>query len=320
MRNLLRSFFVLFLAITAIFPLTWESAAADSFAKAPVSHIPPATKRMTYRHPVGFKFMYPADWKAQDTGEMLVLTPPNQGQSPEGPTEVYFVAGESVAGEGINDAMDPAVVEYLDKNVRQLAPHLRRAGSPSRISLSQGKGAVLDWEGKGQDGKTYAARAYVAIINDSGVGLYALGQKKLIEKRCAQLQQMFASFGFTQSQRDPQLVGKWHLSATNAIDNQSPFETSWSRAQAVGDTKTDLELRPNGTWTRVDEFHMIAGAGGLWVESNDRDVDEGIWCAGNEQLHLITKDDMWESYQYRIEGARLRLVSGKKGLVWQRSQ
>ena len=65
---------------------------------------------------------------------------------------------------------------------------------------------------------------------------------------------------------------------------------------------------------------MIAGAGGVWLESNDRDVDEGTWCAANGQLHLISKGDMWESYQYRIEGTRLRLVSGNKGQVWQRSQ
>jgi len=151
MRNSYRSFIVLFLAITTFYPLmAYESEAADSQAdvqkklkaledakragilseeeyekktaelggaKAPVSHIPPGTKSKTYRHPVGFKFMYPADWKAQDTGEMLLLTPPNQGQSPQGPTELYFVAGESVAGEGIYDAMDPAVVAYLDENV-----------------------------------------------------------------------------------------------------------------------------------------------------------------------------------------------------------
>lgn len=287
---------------------------------APKSSLPKGIKQKTYRHPIGFTFMYPADWQTQINDEMLVLTPPGQAQSPQGPTEIYFIAGESVEEDGITDAMDPQVVSYLDMNLTQLAPFLRRQDEPRRVTLSSGTGAVLDWEGQNMENKTIHARAYVAIINKSGVGLYALGHKDLLEKRYPQLEQMFSSFGFTQAQRDPQLVGTWNLSATNAITNQSPFETAWSRAQAVNDSKTNMELRADGTWTRVEESHMLAGAGGVWLESKDQNVDQGTWCAGNGQLHLIGKDDMWESYQYRVEGASLRLVSGQSGQVWQRTK
>ena len=132
------------------------------------------------------------------------------------------------------------------------------------------------------------------------------------------MRQIFDSFGFGAGQKDPALVGAWSLLKTSGLSNNSPFETDWSRARAVSDEKTTLELRADGTWTRTVDWHMIAIAGGVSLESKDRDVTHGRWNAGHGKLVLISKGDRWEEYRYQVNGAELRLSGEKRGEIWQR--
>ena len=66
---------------------------------------------------------------------------------------------------------------------------------------------------------------------------------------------------------------------------------------------------------------MIAGAGGVWLESKDTKESRGTWYAGNGSLHLIWDDKSWQEYKYEIrqtpQGARLLLASGGKGELWE---
>lgn len=89
-----------------------------------------------------------------------------------------------------------------------------------------------------------------------------------------------------------------------------------ARAQAVSDTKVNLELFPDGKWQRTTNSHMLAGASGVWLESKDTKKENGVWCASNGELHLISKADMWESYKYSLEGEKLRLAAGEQGQIW----
>jgi hypothetical protein len=110
------------------------------------------------------------------------------------------------------------------------------------------------------------------------------------------------------------------LLSTAAISNDSPYETSWSKARSVSDTNSVLRLSADGTWTRTDTRHMIAIAGGTALEDNSQEVHKGRWNAGSGKVYLMGEDNSWEEYTYQVSGAaggrQLRLVSGKTGQVW----
>jgi hypothetical protein len=293
-----------------------KPAAADAKAPAPRPAIAPeAGKR--YRHPLGLTLWHPADWTVKDMGEALQLVPPDPGSNADGPTEAYVVFGEGVAGTGIATAADPKVGAYLDGQLQGLAPFLRRAGATGGYDLSRGKGAVYAWEGKNPKGNAVLARAYVAVFDNTAVALAAIGLKDRIDARETAVRTMAASFGFGKGDLDPALARAWRFASNVALSNSSVYETAWSRASLASETTSTLELRADGTWTRTDVSQGLAGAGGVWIETGGTMVKKGRWNAGNGTLYLMYDDDSWTIYQYKLEGATLRLARGNKGEVWQ---
>ncbi|UCG58086.1 MAG: SHOCT domain-containing protein [Phycisphaerales bacterium] len=279
----------------------------------------------TYRHVIGFSFWYPASWTVKELEDTLQLIPPDPGKTPAGePTELYFILGDSVAGEGIYNPYDPRVVQHMDQVVSSISPFLKRTGAPAPIKMTNSQGAVMNWEGKSPRGDLVCSRAYVSIIKDHGVALLGLCFKERLEARDADLRRIFASFSLGSGQLDPQLFGQWSFLTTQSITNWSPFETDYSRAQLASDTTGTLVFRPDGTWMRTDRTQMIAGAGGVWLESNETDVSKGRWYAGSGALYLIWEDNSWQDYKYQLrgtgQGARLLLVSGEKGELWKRAE
>lgn len=261
----------------------------DLKSDAPKVRIP--TKQgKTYRHPTGFSFWYPANWSTRIEGELLLLVPNDQQVGAQGPNEAYIVNGESVAGQGIYSASDPRVTQYLDQIIMSILPTLQRTGSPTPINMIQGQGVV------------------------------ALGLKGLPAKREADLRKIFDSFAFGQGQKDPNLMGRWQLFATNSLTNQSPFKTDWSRARMVSDKNSIMEFRADGTWLRTDKSHMLVIAGGTYLEDKSSDASGGRWYASNGVLIMIWEDNSWEEYQYQIQqtaqGRQLRMVCGNSGQVW----
>jgi hypothetical protein len=104
-------------------------------------------------------------------------------------------------------------------------------------------------------------------------------------------------------------------------------EDAWSRARMVSESSTDLTLAGNGTWRRLYRSQMLAGAGGIWVESSDRKESKGKWYAGNGLLYLVTDDDLWETYKYEVKGAaaagagrQLKLATEKTGTLWKEAK
>jgi hypothetical protein len=250
-------------------------------------------------------------------GEALQLVPPDPGSNADGPTEAYIVFGESVAGSGIAAAADPKVGAYLDGQLQGLAPFLRRSGATGNYDLTRGKGAVYAWEGKNPKGNAVLARAYVAVFDDTAVALAAIGLKDRIDAREPAVRTMAASFGFGKGDLDPALARAWRFASNVALSNNSVYETAWSRANLASETTSTLELRADGTWTRTDVSQGLAGAGGVWIETGGTTVKKGRWNAGNGTLYLMYDDDSWTIYQYKLEGATLRLANGNKGEVWQ---
>lgn len=278
----------------------------------------------TYRHPAGFSFWYPDQWTLKEHDNFLQLIPPNPGTAGQDPTELYLLSGESVGAEGIFNPDDPRVTSYMDEQVRAVSPFLQYKGKIADINMSQGKGVLLGWEGKNPRGDNVIARSYVCIIKQHGVALTAIGFTDQIESRSQDLKQMFTSFGFGEGQNDPALIGSWKLASTYAVQNESVWETDWSRAKAVSESKSILEFYPDGRWVRTDEFYMLAGAGDIWLESNDKSSSQGKWNAGDGSLYMVWEDNSYEDYKYRVEmtaqGAKLRLVTGDKGELWERTR
>jgi hypothetical protein len=201
---------------------------------------------------------------------------------------------------------------------------LKRTGAPVPLATATGKGIVMNWEGTSPSGGLVCARAHISLINNYGIALVALCMKDRLQVREAELQRIFTSFAFGAGQRDLQIVGTWSFLTTNSLTNWSPFETAYSRAQMASDRTATLVIEPAGTWRRRDQTQMIAGAGGVWLESNDTKDSKGTWYAGNGSLHLIWDDKSWQEYKYEIrqtaEGVRLLLVSGGKGELWERAK
>ena len=291
------------------------------------SDAPPPTpwkKGKTYRHVIGFSFWYPDGWTVKEQEGFLQVVPPDPGTQEGAPTELYFIIGESLDDEAIQKPIDPQVVEYLNGAIRKLAPAMQRVGQPSPIAVAQGQGAVLDWEARSPQGGVVRARAFVSIIKRHGVALVALGLKDRLDTRDADLREMFASFGLGEGQRDPQLVGTWRLVSTYALTNESPFETDWSRAKMVSESRSDIVFRADGTWSRRDQRYLLAGAGGTWIEDKQDKTTKGRWNAGGGALFLLGDDSSWNDYQYQLrqggQGRQLRLASGKNGQVWQETR
>jgi len=281
-----------------------------------------ARKGTIYRHVIGFSFWHPTGWQVKEQEDFLQLVPPKPAATAEGPSELYFIVGDSVAGQGIMHPGDYRVVQYLDQTIRSLSPTMTRVGKPASVPTSKGQDVLLQWQGRSAAGKVVHAKAYAAIIRDHGVALIALGLPEALKPRENDLRQMFASFGFGQGPRDPQLVGKWHLLATTSITNWSTWETHWSRAQLVADTNSVLVFHANGTWTRTDKYHMIAGAGGTWIEDKRVTASDGRWNAATGALYMVWKDNSWDDFKYQVvraqDGIQLRMVSGKTGQIWKR--
>ncbi len=276
-----------------------------------------ARKGRIFRHPIGFSCWIPAGWRVQTQGEALQIVPPNADPQ----RELYVIIGDTVAQEGIQRPDDPQVIQYLDQQVKSLTPALQRIGQPQPVSMSSGQGVLLEWQAQGNQGQVVRARAYACIIKGWGVALIAFGLKDQIDSRNQDLKQMFASFGFGEGQKDPQLVGAWTLVSTSAISNQSPFETAWSRAKMASETQSRLAFQADGTWSRTDVSQTIAGAGGVWLDTGpQKSSKQGKWNAANGVLYMMWQDGSWEEYKYQVQrtagGRQLRLVSGKTGEVW----
>ena len=275
-----------------------------------------------YRHPIGFQFWHPTKWKVVVAPDSpLQLVPPDVVVSEGQPMEIFVVLVQSVAGLGITRANDPQVIAYLDEQVKQLNPAFQRLDRSTPLHTSAGQGTSMDWEAPNDRGQTVRVRAYVNILNEHGVALLAIAETSLVDKRDPTLQRMFASFGFGKGKIDAALTGRWSLVSTYALSNQSVFETDYSRARMVRDTQTSITLNADGSWEKISTSQMIAGAGGVWLESKDTSTERGRWYAENGNLYLVEEKGGWAQYQYRIEegaqGRQVKLVDGKQGEIWQ---
>lgn len=83
---------------------------------------------------------------------------------------------------------------------------------------------------------------------------------------------------------------------------------------------TTMTFFQDGTWRSLYTYHMIAGAGGIWLEDKDRKEHSGKWSADGKRLFMLYEDNTWNDYEYNIinknNRKELRMSDGEKGQVW----
>ncbi len=118
----------------------WEIL-TNSFRVGANSTSPTVRKKgKTYRHPIGFTFWYPENWKAQETQLGLQLTPPDVESNQYGPTEGYLIISQ--AAQGISDPNDPRIVQYFEMQVMTYYPFLKRVGQIESIKSNSEPGGA----------------------------------------------------------------------------------------------------------------------------------------------------------------------------------
>jgi hypothetical protein len=280
-----------------------------------------AEKGNMYRHPAGLSFWYPQQWKLTELDEALQLIPNDVVTTQEGPSEFYFVTGESVSGMGISRANDPQVINYADQQVRSILPALKLQKSRTLVDLLGTQGLVLIWKGNNNAGKAMEGRAYIVVTKGFALTLSGISFKGLMNKREGSLDKIFTSFVIGQGQLDPALEGTWHKHATAALANPDRiYETAWSAAQSVSEDKSKLTFYPNGEWHRINTSQTIVGAGGVWLEDNSKNEHRGRWNADGKKLFMLYEDNTWQEFSYIIvrtaNGRELRTSVGKKAVIW----
>ncbi len=254
-----------------------------------------------FRHPTGFRMSYPPDWKLKELPTAVQLVPPDPASNADGPTEAYFVVGEAAAG--VTSPTDPRVLAFLDGQMGQLVPFMRRSGSGTPINAGSAPGVLVSWAGSNPKGMALQAHAFTTILKGFGVVLFAIGDQEQVARRDKTLRGVFASFATGEGEKDPQLVGAWKFWSYSSSSNGS-YSTEQSRL---------LVLRPDGTcaWSsRADTSASVSGRDSLgsqtWtagVAGTGGDADKGTWSAGGGKLFVMWQDGSLSEWGYTITGA-----------------
>lgn len=274
----------------------------------------------TYQHPTGISFWYPADWRVQMLTGIMQLVPNGAGNTPD-KYESYFISAENVEQYGITNPNHPVVAQYLDEQMlllgQQLGIFFQRTGASGPVATTQGNGIRVDWTAQSNYGPVQA-RTYVSIVRGYGFVMACVGVKDLLSQRDKEINRIFSSFGVGEGQLDTALVGAWRLSSTQAMQNNSYAETSYSKAKMASETESTLTFQPDGTWSRTNKSETLVGAGSLWLESKNSSVENGRWNAAQGQLFMLWENQSFADYQYRLQGNQLEITSGKIRQLWNR--
>jgi hypothetical protein len=294
----------------------WDSL-LDSFKVADTSPI--GKKGKTYRHPIGFTFWYPENWKVQETDAGLQLVPPDVKSNQYGPTEAYLIIGES-AGD-ISRPDDPRIVQYLEGQLMTILPFVKRTGEVESVRASSGPGALITWEGQNPMGMQIRARVFVVLLKGYGVAFAGLGEKDRIEARESTLRAIFSTFGFGEGEKDLTLVGTWR------------YESHFFSGTFSSTTLRYMVLRPDGTLSsggrllasmeHKDQYGDPTGS--TTADTGEDSGERGRWGAGNGKLYLIWDDGSYAEYGYYVEGApgsrkMLLKPSDGKNELWEEVQ
>ena len=169
-------------------------ASASPLRAPDTAPAPGAGPSTVYRHPAGFTLSLPAGWTASEADGSTRLSPPNPAGGTDAPSEMHFLAVESIANTGITRPDDAKVLTYLDEEIHKLSPALERTGNPVGLATGLGAGTLLVWKARGRDGQDICARAYATLLDDDRCAmLFGVGLAESIAKREEDLGAIFIS-------------------------------------------------------------------------------------------------------------------------------
>lgn len=267
-----------------------------------------------YKHATGLSVRYPPTWKMQETEGVALLTPPDVVSNAQGPTEIYALLANGA--EGVQNVNDPRVVTEVETALLQLAPFLRRVGTPQNIAAGTQPGLLLSWEGDNPFGLHLRANIMMTILKGYGIALLALGDKNKIAAREGVLKEIFASLAAGAGERDPNLVGRWKFwSYKGSADGKFGTETTrrflfqadgtcfW---QSQGETSASVQGR--------DSLGNQTFTGGF--AGQNANGDKGQWTAGKGKLFVLWDDGTTGTWDYEVRnaanGKRLFLKGNQK--------
>lgn len=260
-----------------------------------------------YRHPSGFTFHYPENWRVEVNEIGVMLVPPDQAIGPDGAKEVYLATAE--LAPGITRPDDPQVVAYVDQQMAMLLPFMRRADSAQPVSGARGPATVMTYEGRSPTGIDARARVYTTLHEGWGVLFMAMGEKPLLAKREPAFRSIFQSIGKEAPRLDPALIGRWTWSET------------YISGEFSGTTSRTLTLAGDGR--AADSSRVTAGTGTTAADTGRGNPNLGSWYADPQRRVLIINwgDGSSEEWTYTVEasGMLLRTPDGSKQQAWRRS-
>jgi len=299
-----------------------------------------AVKGKTYRHAAGFSFSYPDAWSVKEQDGNVQLIPPDPASANGAPLELYFVAVENVAQEGIQRPDDPRIVQLLDTQVKSLSAALARVGEAAPVNMGAAKGVVLNWEARSPQA-VIAARVFVGIVNGWAAAIVGMGVKEKVDARDADLRRIFGSFGVPAAGQP----GAPAPQPDNEPRGQAPagpldqrllgcwlHEKNFSSGTYGSTTARTFVFRADGTFLTQGQFaasteHREAGSPTPERTTMGSDVSKaaGRWSAANGVLSLAWAGGDRDQVRYYIEdpsqpgttaatmGKRLMLVTTEDG-------
>lgn len=287
-----------------------EKQAAQELAAQRVEAAPTLTQ--TFKHDLGFYFKYPEDWKLSPAADrVLSLTPSDVHMNNGLETEAFLVMGDTA--NGLTDPNDPRGIQAAELIVQQLLPFLRRVGGIEQRSFAKHNGVVISWEGTNSHRIECRARLWVTIMNTYAIGILAVTPKDRFAGREQVVEDMFSTFGFTESKDDSRLVGQWRHEKVFMSGDFSTVTTQYVRLNADQTCAWSSSLMANGA-SRDAGGNTTGGYGADSGESGAR----GTWKTNGRTITLSWNGAGSQNWEYYVDGASLLLKSNGDKKLWER--
>jgi hypothetical protein len=250
-----------------------------------------------YSHPLGLEFQHPKAWRVWESPQGLQVVPPDAGSNAYGPTEAYIFT--LLGAAGITSLDDPRAAQHLQSMVAEMMPFLRPSGDSRAIGKA---GRVFTWKGISPQGLDVECLVYGKLAQGYFLGLIAIGDVQAVNRRQAEVVQIFESLRLGEPKVNSQLAGTWYTSSYSSAGTVS------NRTNVA--THESMTLLPNG---RVQSSAQTAysgrtGDGGQNQSSaifdglTDASKEEGRWAVSGSDLYLLWKSGGVAKYSHYVQG------------------
>jgi hypothetical protein len=292
------------LALTLL--LTTAAAAQTAQRPTQPSRGSAATGAKTYRHPNGFTFQHPADWRVETRVEggtqYTQIVPPGAGEQTEG----YRILIAPTPLQPTDAAFERELEQYIG------AGGFRRAGATEPFRASAGEGAVFTWDGVNpQTGDTIRMRVYAVNLAERAVMIFAVGPQANLDARDAALRELAATFAVGQSGAGAGAAANLPLARQwdqRLRGQKLTYMTSSSGGSSGGiAAKTVILLGADGQFDFYSESLVTMSVPGAGGSSGGRDAGRGRWSVttpgSNAVLELQFSDGRAKKFELTYNNA-----------------